>query len=115
MKYAIIESGGKQYRAVEGETIDVDRLPLEIGEPVELNQVLMVADGSKVAVGTPTIKNALVKATVADQFKGPKIIIFRYKPSKRYRKKRGHRQQYTKIKIEEIVAGTKKKSQKEKE
>lgn len=103
MKYAIVEQGGKQYKAVPGATIEVDRLPLEEGATVELDRVLLVADGDQVTVGRPTIEGAKVKATVEAHFKGPKIIVFKYKPRKRYRRKKGHRQQYTRLRIEEIV------------
>jgi large subunit ribosomal protein L21 len=105
MKYAIVESGGKQYKAVEGKTIEVDRLSLLPGEKVELNDVLLISDEGKVTVGTPTIKGVKVSATVVEEFKGPKVIIFKYHPRKRYRLKKGHRQWYTRIKIEAIAGG----------
>ncbi len=102
MKFAIVESGGKQYRAIEGESLEVDRLPLEAGEEIVLDRVLLVSDEEKVSVGTPTVKGASVKATVVDHIKGPKIAVFRYRPKKRYRVKTGHRQQYTHLKVESI-------------
>jgi len=102
MKFAIVESGGKQYRAVEGESLEVDLLPLEVGQEVTLDHVLLVADEEKVSVGTPTVKGASVKATVVDHVRGPKIVVFRYRPKKRYRVKTGHRQQYTHLKVESI-------------
>jgi len=105
MKYAIVESGGKQYKAVEGEMIEVDRLPLEIGSSVELDQVLLVANDGNVSVGTPVVKGAMVKATVADQVKGRKVLVFKYKTRVRYRRKKGHRQHYTRLQINEILAG----------
>lgn len=104
MKYAIIESGGKQYRAVEGGTIEVDLLPIEIGSKLDLDIVLLVSDGENTAVGSPTVSGANVKATVVDQFKAKKIIVFKYHPRKRYRLKRGHRQKYTRLQIEKIEA-----------
>lgn len=104
MKYAIVESGGKQYKAVPGGTIDVDRLSKEIGEPVELD-VLLYANDDEIQVGTPIVNGARVKASVAEQVKGPKLIVFKYRPKKRIRRKRGHRQQYTRIAIEDIVEG----------
>ncbi len=103
MKYAIIESGGKQYKAVEGTTIDVDRLALDVGSDVELDQVLLVTDGTDVKVGTPTVKGALVKATVAAEVKGRKILVFKYREGNRYRRRQGHRQKYTRLQIQEIV------------
>jgi large subunit ribosomal protein L21 len=102
MKYAIVESGGKQYRAVEGGFIEVDLLPDEAGQPVELDKVLLMVDDDKVTVGTPTVKGGKVQATVVKHVKGPKIVVFRYRPKKRYRVKTGHRQQYTRLKIETI-------------
>ncbi len=102
MKYAIVESGGKQFRAVEGSTIEVDRLQSEVGEQVTLDAVLLVADDGKVHVGTPKVKGAQVKTTVAGHLKGPKLTVFHYRPKKRIRVKTGHRQQYTRLKIETI-------------
>lgn len=104
MRYAIIESGGKQYRAVEGETVEVDRLELEVGKKVELKGVLLVADGENVLVGAPLISGASISATVVAQDKGPKITVFRYKPKIRYRVKTGHRQQITRLQIDSIDA-----------
>lgn len=103
MKYAIVESGGKQYRAVEGGTIEVDRLSLEAGAKLDLNSVLLVADGDNISVGAPLVKGAAVTATVVDHTKGPKIVVFRYRPKKHYRVKTGHRQQYTLLKVESIT------------
>ena len=103
MKYAIVESGGKQYKAVLGEMIEVDRLADEEGASIDLERVLMVVDGDEYQVGTPEVDGITVKATVAEHFKGPKIIIFKYHPKKRYRLKKGHRQQYTRLAIEEIA------------
>lgn len=102
MRYAIVESGGKQYKAVEGEPIEVDRLPVEAGEKVGLERVLMLVDGEDVTVGTPTIGDLLVNTTVMDHFKGPKIIVFKYSPKKRIRVKSGHRQQYTRLMVDAI-------------
>ena len=102
MKYAIIESGGKQYRAVEGTTIEVDRLPVEAGDQVPLEAVLLVANDGQVSVGTPLVKGARVSATVVDHVKGPKLIVFKYRPKKHYRVKTGHRQQYTRLRVDKI-------------
>ncbi len=103
MKYAIVEDGGKQYRAVEGNTIEVDRFPSEVGEQIDLERVLLVADGDQVTIGAPFVAGAKVQATVIAQVKGPKVVVFRYKPKKRIRTKTGHRQQYTRVKIDTIV------------
>jgi large subunit ribosomal protein L21 len=102
MKYAIVEDGGKQFKAVEGGTIDVDYFPAEAGEQLDLPRVLLVQDGENVSVGTPLVSGALVQATVVDQVKGPKLIVFRYKPKKRIRVKTGHRQKYTRLQIDSI-------------
>jgi len=103
MKYAIVNSGGKQYIAREGEHIEVDRLPLEIGKAVEFKEVLLSVDGSTIKVGTPVIKGASVKGKVLDQIKAKKIIVFKYIPKERYRRKKGHRQQYTRVSIDKIT------------
>jgi len=102
MRYAIVESGGKQYKAVEGETIEVDRLPVNAGEKVGLEQVLMLVDGENITVGTPTVDGIQVSTTVIDHFKGPKIVVFKYSPKKRIRVKGGHRQQYTRLMVDVI-------------
>lgn len=104
MKYAIVESGGKQYKAVEGSTIEVDLLPKEeAGNEVTLNSVMLLVDGEKVTVGAPFVKDASIKSTVLAHTKGPKVVIFKYSPKKRIRVKTGHRQQYTLLKIESIL------------
>ena len=102
MKYAIVESGGKQYRAVEGEAIQVDHLPIPTGEDVKLEKVLLLVDGENITVGTPTIKDMNVFAKIAEHFKGPKVVIFKYSPKKRIRVKTGHRQNYTRLQVEQI-------------
>jgi large subunit ribosomal protein L21 len=102
MRYAIIKSGGKQYKAVEGETIEIYDLADEVGKKVELSDVLLVADGEKVQVGTPTLSGAKVAATVIAHDHGPKISVFKYKPKIRYRVKTGHRQQLTRLMIDSI-------------
>lgn len=103
MKYAIIESGGKQYKAIEGSTIEVDILPVEAGQQLDLNAVLLLVDGEDVSVGTPTITGARISTTVVGEVKGPKIIVFKYRPKKRYRVKTGHRQKYTRLQINTIT------------
>lgn len=102
MKYAIFESGGKQYKAVEGSTVDVDRLEVEPGQEIVLDNVLLSVLDDNVTIGTPVIKGATVKATVVSEEKGPKLIVFKYRPKKRIRVKTGHRQLYTRLKIEAI-------------
>jgi large subunit ribosomal protein L21 len=103
MKYAIVEDGGKQYKAVIGSTIEVDHFASETGETIDLERVLLVADEDQVEVGTPLVDGVKVQATVVAQIKAPKIVVFRYSPKKRFRLKRGHRQQYTRLRIESIV------------
>jgi len=102
MRYAIVESGGKQYRAVEGETIEVDRLPVEIGEKVDLMRVLMLVDGETFTIGAPTVSEIQVSATVVDHIKASKVVSFKYSPKKRIRVKSGHRQQYTRLMVDGI-------------
>lgn len=116
MKYAIVESGGKQYKAIEGGLIEVDRLNLEAGKKITLGDILLISDDGAVTVGTPTVAGAKVTATVVEEFKGPKIIIYKYHPRKRYRLKKGHRQWYTRLQVEKIaVKAASKKSKAKKE
>jgi large subunit ribosomal protein L21 len=103
--YAIVESGGRQYRAEEGHSFSVEKLPNEVGEQIELANVLLLADDKEVQVGQPTVPGATVKATIVEQYRGQKIFVWKYKPKKRYRRRQGHRQSYTRIRIDEIVAG----------
>ena len=102
MRFAIVESGGKQYRAIEGRTIEVDRLPVEAGNKFDIERILLMADGDDVLVGTPTVSDILVKVTVVDHIKGPKIDRFKYRPKKRIRVRGGHRQQYTRLMVDFI-------------
>ncbi len=100
--YAIVETGGKQYKVSPGQTIEVAQLPEEEGSIVEFDRVLLVADGDKLHIGRPVVA-AKVKATVLGQGKSEKVTVFKYKPKVRYRRKRGHRQPYTKLVIDEIA------------
>lgn len=101
--YAVVKSGARQYRAGVGDTITVERLPAETGQQLELNQVLLVADGERVEIGQPTVSGASVVTTVVAQEKGPKIQIFKYRPKERYRRRAGHRQHYTRLRVDQIV------------
>ena len=101
--YAVIETGGKQYKVATGQTIDVERLDVAEGSQVELNRVLLIADADKVTVGTPTVDGAKVLATSQGDGKARKIIVLKYKPKVRYRKKTGHRQLYTRLALDRIV------------
>ncbi|MGZ9225770.1 MAG: 50S ribosomal protein L21 [Anaerolineales bacterium] len=102
MRYAIVESGGKQYRAFEGRAIEVDRLPVDVGKKFDFERILLMADGDEVMVGTPTVNDILVKVTVVEHIKGPKIDRFKYRPKKRIRVRGGHRQQYTRLMVDFI-------------
>jgi len=102
MKYAVVEDGGKQYKAVPGSTIDVDHFPAEVGEQLDLEKVLLIRDDDEIIVGKPLVEGAKVGATVVAQVKGPKIVVFKYKPRIRYRVKSGHRQKYTRLHIDAI-------------
>lgn len=114
MKYAIVESGGKQYIAREGETFDVDRLSANVGDEIEFEQVLLAAENGSFRIGEPSVSGAVVKARVVAQVKGPKVVVFKYKPKIRYRRKQGHRQHYTRVEVESIsLPGGKKASAQE--
>ena len=100
--YAIIKTGGKQYKVSEGDLVRVEKLPYEVGETVDFDQVLLVSNDGELKVGSPLVEGAKVSATVEDQNKDKKIVVFKYKPKKQYRKKHGHRQPYTLVKINSI-------------
>jgi large subunit ribosomal protein L21 len=102
MRYAIIDSGGKQYRVVEGRTIEVDRLPVEKGEKFGFERVLFMGDGEDFLIGTPDLDGIEVEVTVVDHIKGPKIDRFKYRPKKRIRVRGGHRQQFTLLMVDFI-------------
>lgn len=102
MRFAIVESGGKQYRAVEGATIEVDRLAHEVGKKFDIERILLMGDGDTFMIGTPAVSGILVSATVVEHFKGPKVVSFKYRPKKRIRVKGGHRHQYTRLMIDFI-------------
>ena len=101
--YAIIETGGKQYKVIPGQTIDVERLDVAEGNTVDLDRVLLIADDDKVIVGSPAIDGAKVVATSQGDGKAKKIIVLKYKPKVRYRRKMGHRQLYTRLAIDRVV------------
>ncbi len=101
--YAVIESGGKQFRVRSGQVINTELLHVESGKDVELNRVLMICDGDEVVVGTPEVQGAKVIAKCLEEGKARKIIVFRYKNKVRERRKTGHRQPYTRLLIKEIV------------
>ena len=101
--YAIIEACGKQYKVAEGDEVYLEKLEVNEGEKVTFDQVLLISDGEKIKVGTPTVKSAKVEATVVAHGKDKKVVVFKYKAKKNERKKQGHRQQYTKVRVESIT------------
>jgi len=101
--YAVIETGGKQYRVSEGDVVRVERLTSDVGEEVSISEVHLVADGKKVHVGRPIVSGASVQGTVIEEGRGKKVIAFKKKRRKGYRRKIGHRQNFTAIRIDKIV------------
>lgn len=102
--YAVIRTGGKQYRVGPGDIIEVERLPGQVGDTVILDDVLLVSSGDQVVVGQPTVDGARVEARITGQYRGEKILVFRYRPKKRIRVRRGHRQYLTRLQIQAIQA-----------
>jgi large subunit ribosomal protein L21 len=100
--YAIIRSGGHQYRAEVGKLIDVEKLPYNVDEKVEITDVLLIGDADNTVIGQPLVEGAKVKATVIEQFRGEKIMVFHYRQRNNLRKWNGHRQYYTRLRIDEI-------------
>ena len=101
--YAVVKTGGKQYRVAAGEKLKVEQIPADVGAEVVLDQVLMVGEGESVRVGKPTVEGATVKATVVAHGRGEKIRIFKMRRRKHYQKHQGHRQNYTELQIDAIV------------
>lgn len=102
--YAVVETGGKQYRVQEGDVIVVEKLDAEVGSKFVFENVLLLSDGETIKIGTPYVESCNVYGTVVEHGKGDKVIIFKYKSKKDYRKKQGHRQPYTMIKVEKVSA-----------
>ncbi|MBK6743320.1 MAG: 50S ribosomal protein L21 [Hydrogenophilales bacterium] len=102
--YAVIRTGGKQYKVAAGGKLKVESLPAEVGSEIEINDVLMVADGDNVKIGAPILAGASVKATVLAHGRGDKVMIFKMRRRKHYRKTQGHRQNFTEIRIDGISA-----------
>lgn len=100
---AIVRTGGKQYTVSPGDIIQVEKLQVEAGEVISLNDILLVRNGEDLKVGTPVVENASVKAKVLGHGRGKKVIIFKYKKRKNYKRTQGHRQDFTRLKIEEII------------
>ena len=101
--YAVVKSGGKQYKVQEGDICRVEKLSGDVGAEITFEDVLLFSDGENVQVGTPRLDNVTVKGTVVEQGQARKIIVFKYKRRKRYRRKQGHRQQYTAVKVDSIT------------
>ncbi|MEF9438710.1 MAG: 50S ribosomal protein L21, partial [Candidatus Mariimomonas ferrooxydans] len=110
--FAVIKTGGKQYKVQEGDVLNVEKLNMEKEKKVTFDKVLLVEDEGKTLIGTPFVENALVRAEVIENFKDKKVLVFKKKRRKQYRKTRGHRQELTRIKIEEIIHGIKAVSKK---
>lgn len=100
--YAVVATGGKQYRVVAGEILHVEKLAGDVGSDVTFDQVLMLGEGDDVQIGQPVVQGAMVKGHIVEQDRGKKVIVFKYKRRKRYRRKQGHRQSYTAVKIDAI-------------
>ena len=101
--YAIVQTGGKQYRVAEGDTIRVESIPGDIGDTVELTDVRMVSSDGDVTLGTPIVEGARVVTEISESGRGKKIVVFKYKSKVRYRRKKGHRQQYTDLTVTDIL------------
>jgi large subunit ribosomal protein L21 len=101
--YATIEFKGKQYKAEEGVVLTVDKLDAEQGSKIDIETVLLVSDGDKISVGTPYVKGAKVQVVVEESFKDKKVVVFKFKSKKDYHRLIGHRQQYTKVRVEKII------------
>ncbi|HEY5777429.1 MAG TPA: 50S ribosomal protein L21 [Terrimicrobiaceae bacterium] len=104
MAYAVIQTGGKQYRVSEGDVIEVEKLDVEAGADARFEQVLLVSDGAGISIGSPLVSGAAVTAEVVEQAKAPKVIAFKYKRRKGYHRTVGHRRQITRLKIKTISA-----------
>ena len=101
--YAVVNTGGKQYKVQQGEVLRIEKIPGEIGSPVSFDRVLLFSDGENVSVGQPVLDNVAVEGHIVEQGKAKKIIVFKYKRRKRYRRKQGHRQEYTAVQIDSIL------------
>ncbi len=104
--YAVVDNGGKQYRVEPGQTLVIDRLDAEAGASVTFDRVLLIVDEDSVTVGTPTVAGASVLGTVVAQGKGPKIVVFKFRPKAHYRRKTGHRSKLTEVRIDEIATAS---------
>jgi len=103
--FAVIKTGGKQYRVQEGDVLEVEKLDYEVGQQIEFKDVLLVEAEEKTLIGTPLVDKARVVAVVLEHFKGDKVIVFKKKRREQYKRKKGHRQQLSKVRIEKILVG----------
>ncbi len=103
--YAVIRTGGRQFRAEVGKTLDVERLPNEVNDSFDITDVLLVEDGENTVIGQPVVDGAKVRVSVVEQGRGKKIIVFKYRQRTNYRRKRGHRQYFTRLLVEDISLG----------
>jgi large subunit ribosomal protein L21 len=100
--YAVVKTGGKQYRVAAGDILEVDKLDGDVGDSIDLSEVLLVANGDSVQIGQPTVEGASVTAKITGQHRGDKVQVFRYRPKKRIRVRRGHRQYLTRLEIQSV-------------
>lgn len=103
--FAVLETGGKQYKVEQGSVIQVERIAGDVGDAIELGKVLLIEDGEKVSIGSPLVKGASIKAQIVEQLRGPKLIVFKKRRRKGSRRKNGHRQELSRVRVTEIVAG----------
>lgn len=101
--YAVIRTGGRQYRAEPGALIDVERLPYEVNTSFEINDVLLIGNGDQTVIGQPTVEGARIKVTVVEQGRDDKVVVFKYRQRTNFRRKRGHRQYFTRLRVDEII------------
>jgi large subunit ribosomal protein L21 len=113
--YAVVNSGGKQYKVQQGQVLRIEKIPGDVGNPVTFDRVLMFSDGENVSIGQPSLEDVAVEGHIVEQGKAKKIIVFKYKRRKRYRRKAGHRQEFTAVRIDSITPTAKKATKTKKE
>ena len=108
--YAVVNSGGKQYKVQQGQVLRIEKIPGDVGNPVTFERVLMFSDGESISIGQPALEDIVVEGQIVEQGKAKKIIVFKYKRRKRYRRKKGHRQEFTAVMIDGLKTKAKKSS-----
>ena len=103
--YAVFRTGGRQYRAEVGQVLDIDRLPYEVNHSFQINDILLIGDGDNTVIGQPNVEGAAVSVTVVEQLRAPKVTVFKYRQRTNFRRMRGHRQYYTRVRVDGISAG----------